>query len=130
MYNKDQDTRTLLVPASDCQNRNQIQLFNYDINALIKSQKNLQKTSCCWIYEYQFNKDQNLEFKRTIIKAPIGIVFISENKLDRSFPDAQSQINNYQFTPFRKHKNNKERSKLIFIRKDWKDYKKTNKFRN
>ena len=26
-------------------------------------------------------------------------MFISENKLDRSFPDAQSQINNYQFTP-------------------------------
>lgn len=55
-------------------------------------------------------------------------MFIRENKLDRSFPDAQSQIKNYHFTPFRKHKNNKGRSKLIFVRKEWKNCKKTNKF--
>ena len=49
-------------------------------------------------------------------KAPLGIIYIGETKLDESFPDFQFHMENYQFRPFRRDKNSKGVGKLIFLK--------------
>ena len=49
-------------------------------------------------------------------KALINILCIDETKLDCSFPDAQFKIDGYQFPLFKKDRNAKGGSKIVFIR--------------
>ena len=51
-------------------------------------------------------------------KAPIDILCIDEIKNDETFPDAQFMIENYQFPPFRRDRNNKGGGEMVFIRKE------------
>ena len=48
--------------------------------------------------------------------SPIRILCVDEIKLDSSYPDAQFQINNYQFPPFRGDRNKYKRGKTVYIR--------------
>ena len=56
--------------------------------------------------------------KEILHKALIDILCIDETKLNETFPDAQFIIENYQFTPFRRDRNNKGGGKMVFIRKE------------
>ena len=38
-------------------------------------------------------------------ESPIDILCVDETKIDSSYPDAQVQINDYQFLPFKRDKN-------------------------
>ena len=43
---------------------------------------------------------------------------LTKTKLDENFSDAQFMIENYQFSPFRRNRNNKEGGKMVFTRKE------------
>ena len=53
----------------------------------------------------------------TCSKSPIDILSIVETKLDSSYPDAQFQIPDYQYPPYRKDRNKNGGGKIVFIRK-------------
>ena len=48
--------------------------------------------------------------------SPISILCFDEIKLDSSYPDAQFQINNCQFPPFRRDRNKYGRGQIVYIR--------------
>ena len=49
-------------------------------------------------------------------ESPMDIPCVDETKIDTSYPDAQFQINDYQFPPFRRDRNKFGRGKIVFIR--------------
>ena len=49
-------------------------------------------------------------------ESPIDILCVDETRLDSSYPDAQFQINNYQFPPFRRDRNKYGGGKIVYIR--------------
>ena len=49
-------------------------------------------------------------------ESPIDILCVDKTKLDSSYPDAQFQINDYQFSPFRRDRNKYGGGKIVFIR--------------
>ena len=49
-------------------------------------------------------------------ESPIDILCVDKTKLDSSYPDAQFQINDYQFPPFRRDRNKYGGGKIVFIR--------------
>ena len=51
-------------------------------------------------------------------ESPIDILCADETKIDCSYPDAQFQINDYQFPPFRKDRNKYGGGKIVIIRQD------------
>ena len=50
-------------------------------------------------------------------ESPIDILCVDEIKLDSSYPDAQFQIIDYQFPPFRRDRNKYGGGKIVLIRK-------------
>ena len=62
---------------------------------------------------------EKINHLREICKeSPIDILCVDETKIDSSYPDAQFQINDYQFPPFRKDRNKYGGGKIVFIRQD------------
>ena len=51
-----------------------------------------------------------------LLQSPIDILCGDEAKLDSSYPDAQFQINDSQFSPFRRDKNKYRGDKIVFRR--------------
>ena len=49
-------------------------------------------------------------------ESPIDILCVDEIKLDSSYPDAQFQIIDYQFPPFRRDRNKYGGGKIVYIR--------------
>ena len=49
-------------------------------------------------------------------ESPVGILFVGGTKTDSSYPDSKFQINNYQFSPFRRDRNKYGGGKIVFIR--------------
>ena len=49
-------------------------------------------------------------------ESPIDILCVDETKLDSSSPDAQFQINDYQFPPFKRNRNKYRGGKIVYIR--------------
>ena len=54
--------------------------------------------------------------KKICKESPIDILCVDETKLDSSYPDAQFQINDYQFPPFRRDRNKYRGGKIVFTR--------------
>ena len=61
-------------------------------------------------------RNKILSLKEILHKALIDILCIDETKLDETF--AQFIIENFQFTPFRRDRNNKGGGKMVLIRKE------------
>ena len=62
---------------------------------------------------------EKINHLREICKeSPIDVLCVDETKIDSSYPDAQFQINDYQFPPFRKDRNKYGGGKIVFIRQD------------
>ena len=60
---------------------------------------------------------EKINHLREICKeSPIDILCVDETKIDSSYPDAQFQINDYQFPPFRRDRNKYGRGKIVYIR--------------
>ena len=60
---------------------------------------------------------EKINHLREICKeSPIDILCVDETKIDSSYPDAQFQINDYQFRPFRRDRNKYGWGKIVFIR--------------
>ena len=55
-------------------------------------------------------------FREICKESPIDILCVGETKIDPSYPDAQFQINDYQFPPFRRDRNKYKGGKIVFIR--------------
>ena len=49
-------------------------------------------------------------------ESPIDILCVDETKIDSSYPDAQFQINDYQFPSFGRDRNNYGGAKIVYIR--------------
>ena len=61
---------------------------------------------------------EKINHLREICKeSPIDILCVDETKIDSSYPDAQFQINDYQFPPFRRDRNKYGGGKIVLIRK-------------
>ena len=50
-------------------------------------------------------------------ESPIDILCVDKTKIDSSYPEAQFQINDYQFPPFRRDRNKYGGGKIVLIRK-------------
>ena len=62
--------------------------------------------------------DEKINHLREICKeSPINILCVDEIKIDSSYPDAQSQINDYQFQSFRRDRNKYGGGKIVFTRR-------------
>ena len=60
---------------------------------------------------------EKINHLREICKeSPIDILCVDETKIDSSYPDAQFQINDYQFPPFKRDKNKYGGGKIVLIR--------------
>ena len=60
--------------------------------------------------------DEKINHLREICKeSPINILCVDEIKIDSSYPDAQSQINDYQFQSFRRDRNKYGGGKIVFM---------------
>ena len=49
-------------------------------------------------------------------ESPVDILYADETKIYSSYPDAQFQINDYQFSPIRRDRNKYGGGKIVFIR--------------
>ena len=49
-------------------------------------------------------------------ESPTDILCVDETKIDPNYPDAQFQIDDYQFPPFRRDRNKYGGGKIVFIR--------------
>ena len=49
-------------------------------------------------------------------ESPFDILCVDETKLDSSSPDAQFQINDYQFPPFKRNRNKYRVDKIVYVR--------------
>ena len=59
---------------------------------------------------------EKINHRREICKESLtDILCVDRTKLDFSYPDAQFQINDYQFPPFRRDRNKYERDKIVLI---------------
>ena len=60
---------------------------------------------------------EKINHLREICKdSPIDVLCVDETKIDSSYPDAQFQINDYQFPPFRRDRNKYGGGRIVFIR--------------
>ena len=60
---------------------------------------------------------ENINHLREICKeSPIDILCVDETRIDSSYPDAQFQINDYQFPPFGGDRSKHGGGKIVFIR--------------
>ena len=84
----------------------------------MKTRKTYEKNPIIWYLNINSLRTKILSLKEILHKAPIDILCIEETKLDETFPDAQFMIENYQFPPFRRDRNNKGGGKMVFIRKE------------
>ena len=119
MRNEEQaNVGTLSAESSDCQSFEQTLLASYDMDTLMKTRKKDLKNPKIGYLNINFLRTKILSLKEILHKALIDILCIDETKLDETFPDAQFIIENYQFTPFRRDRNNKGDGKMVFIRKE------------
>ena len=70
-------------------------------------------------------RNKILYLKELVSKAPIDIFCIDETKIDESFPNSQLFTENYQFPPYRRDRNSKGGSKIVYLREGYfqRDYK-------
>ena len=61
-------------------------------------------------------RNKVIEIREVMAKGALDIVCIDEIKLDESFPDFQFHMEDYPFPPFRRDRNSKSGSKLVFVK--------------
>ena len=119
MHNEQQaNVGILSAQSNDCQSSEQTLLTSYDMDMLMKTRKTYEKNPIIGYRNINSLRTKILSLKEILHKAPIDILCIDETKLDETFPDAQFMIENYQFPPFRRDRNNKGGGKMVLIRKE------------
>ena len=58
-----------------------------------------------FLFKYNLTGRKNNHPREICKESPIDILCVNETKIDSSYPNAQFQINYYQFPPFRRDRN-------------------------